>query len=120
MFLAAAAANTDAAFLGSWVSVAFLIINGVAASLGVIALFATRREVSDLATRVKTNENDIDGIREKMEKNKDDLIRSADARSSVLHNRINPIVENTAAIKGQMEAFTESFRNLASILQNKK
>ncbi len=42
----------------------------------------------------------------------DAIMEKGEERAVNLHNRINPVVENTALIKGQMEAFTDSFRAL--------
>ncbi len=41
-------------------------------------------------------------------------------RGRRLHARIDPLVENTAFIKGSMEAFTESFRNFANMHKAKE
>jgi hypothetical protein len=52
-----------------------------------------------------------------MRKQKDELLYSADRRSSVLHNRINPIVENLAALKASNEAFVKVFENFTSVIK---
>ena len=44
------------------------------------------------------------------------LMEVGEGRAKDLHDRINPITENTAMIKGQMEAFTSSFQNFTRIL----
>ena len=39
-----------------------------------------------------------------------------ETRSVQLHNRINDVVENTAEIKGRMEAFTQSFEAFNAVI----
>lgn len=42
--------------------------------------------------------------------------KEGEDRASKIHTRIDPIAENTGEIKGQLVAFTESFRNFATII----
>ena len=44
------------------------------------------------------------------------LIKSEEERATRLHERIDPLAQNTAAIKGSMEAFTTSFNNMTQLL----
>ena len=106
--------------LGSWVGIAFLVINGLAALGGLIAFFATRREVQELDRRVIVTEQAVVDIRDQMSQDKVDLIASGEDRSTRLHRRIDPLIENTAALKASQEAFTESFKNFTAILVNQK
>jgi hypothetical protein len=55
---------------------------------------------------------DLNGVQSKV----DQMRSEGEERAVNLHNRINPIVENTAEIKGRMEAFTTSFNNFTELL----
>lgn len=57
---------------------------------------------------------------EKLEDKLESISRLGEERGRRLHARIDPLVENTAFIKGQMEAFTESFRNFANMQKAKE
>ncbi len=45
-----------------------------------------------------------------------EIQKDSEARAVDLHNRINPLVENTAAIRGGMEAFGKSFDNFTQMM----
>ncbi len=44
------------------------------------------------------------------------LLETNRESASRLHDRINPLIENTASIKGSMEAFTTTFRSMTDLL----
>jgi len=76
----------------------------------------TRAEQAQIEARVLETERTIDAIRNEMKSDRIALMEVGEGRAKELHNRINPITENTAMIKGQMEAFTTSFQNFTKIL----
>lgn len=112
------AGQAGATEVGMWVIVAFLVINGVGGLMGLLSFFATRREVDKLDHRVGKLEDTTEAVRMEMRSMKDDLVLSGDKRSSILHNRINPVVENLAAIKAGQEAFVASFNNFTRVMQS--
>ena len=126
-----AAAGTASESMPGWivfavgVTLIFLLIGEL---LAIGTYFATRREVEDLKVRVARLEdsgvnllNAINAmgtdIRREIQEQKDTLVLSADRRSSVLHNRINPVTTNLSEMKGAMEAFTQSFDNFTETIK---
>lgn len=109
-------AATNAAF-GQWMIIVFAVINGAVGIVGIFSLFATRREMDKIDSRVSKLEETSDTIRNEMRKMKDELTYSADRRSSVLHNRINPVIENLAGVKAAQEAFVGSFDNFTAVMK---
>lgn len=107
-------AEASNAFTGQWVFAASAII-GLFIAVG--SYFATRREVEALAQRIEKSEGTLTAIRAEMKKDKEDLIYSGDRRSTILHHRINPLVENTAALKASQEAFVTSFDNFTGVMK---
>jgi hypothetical protein len=93
-------------------------VSGVGGMLAVASYFATRREVDDIKTRLIKVEDATAAIREEMRRQKDEIMYSADRRSSVLHNRINPIVENLAALKGSNESFVKVFESFTEVMRS--
>ncbi len=112
--------NATNAQIGLWVVIAFACASGIGALVSLASYFATRRELEGAIKRIEKLEEQDGTIRESMRSMKDDLVLSGDRRSSVLHNRINPIVETLAALKGSNEAFMESFRGFIKILEQQK
>lgn len=51
-----AAASPDSSEIGTWILIAILVINGLGAVGGLIAIFATRREVEAIERRVSASE----------------------------------------------------------------
>lgn len=96
--------------IGLWIVIGFFFVNGAASVIGIFQLFATRREVDKLDGRISDLET-------RAPKDKEDLIAAGERRSFVIHNRINPLVENTAAIKAGQEAFTKSFDNFTEVMR---
>jgi hypothetical protein len=100
-------AEASNAFTGQWIYAAAAFF-GLFIAVG--SYFATRREVDDLKVEVRT-------LREELKADREATILSGDRRSSVLHNRINPLVENTAAIKAGQEAQTEALKDFCGVMK---
>jgi hypothetical protein len=100
-------AEASNAFTGQWIYAGAAIV-GLFVAVG--SYFATRREVDDLKQEVRD-------MREEIKKDREASILSGDRRSSVLHNRINPLVENTAAIKAGQEAQTEALKDFCGVMK---
>jgi hypothetical protein len=49
-----------------------------------------------------------------------EIRKDSEERARRLHARIDPVVENTAEIKGRMEAFTQSFDNFTRIMETQR
>lgn len=82
---------------------------------------AQKREISfseEYASKPEVTQikSDLAQIREELRQDKETLLLKGEERAVNLHNRINPVVENTAHIKGQMEAFTVSFNNFTALM----
>jgi len=105
--------------LATWFMIILSAVSGVGGMLAVASYFATRREVDDIKERLVKVEDTTTAIREEMRKQKDEIMYSADRRSSVLHNRINPIVENLAALKASSEAFVITFKGFTEMLRGR-
>jgi hypothetical protein len=103
--------------VATWFMIILSAVSGVGGMLAVASYFATRREVDDIKVRLVKVEDTTTAIRDEMRKQKDDLMYSADRRASVLHNRINPIVENLAALKASNEAFVKVFDNFTVVMK---
>ena len=102
--------------LGTWVVIMFAAASGVSSIIAIFSMFATRREVDRIDTRV-TKLEDVDTIiRAEMNKMKDELFYSAERRSAVLHNRLNPVVENLAQLKGAQDSAQTQMDAFLSIL----
>lgn len=97
--------------VGNWVLVAALIVSGFSSMGGLVAFFATRREVQSIDERVKTTEAAVVAIRAEMKDDKEDLIANGERRSTSLHRRLDPLVENTAALKAGQEAYVHALTN---------
>ena len=116
--LAAAAESAEAAtFQGQWFSVAFLALNAVGVLSGIAFLFATKRELDAQIKRIDTLESDIKKLPERLNEMESEMTAQGERRSTVLHNRINPLVENTAGIKAGLEAHNENFRNFTTLIE---
>lgn len=126
-------AEASDAFIGQWALVAG---GGVSLLGGLIALgsyFATKRELEALVTRMEKLEEFIEAVRNKaaididliQQQSKTDMqlfLRAGEDRAEKLHIRMNPIAIAVAEMRGQMQAFTQSFDNFTKILvsQNEK
>jgi hypothetical protein len=115
----AEAAATGIPALATWFMVILSVVSGVGGMLAVASYFATRREVDDIKSRLAKVEDVTSAIQERMGKQKDEIMYSAERRSAVLHNRINPVVENLAALKASSEAFVTVFEGFTEMMQGR-
>lgn len=69
-----------------------------------------------MSERSKTIFLKIDTVQSEISERIDRSMSEANESRSRLHDRINPVVENTAEIKGRMDAFTQSFDNFTKII----
>lgn len=108
-------------FYGQWLIVGLGVIAGLGGIASIAGYFATRREMVALEKRVSTIEIDQKDDRRNSEihaseRSKTIFSEIKDTREK-LENRINPLVENTAALKASHEAFTNSFINFTNVMQ---
>ncbi len=75
-----------------------------------------QQSVKALEDRLAKLETAHDDIREAMRTDTSEILTKGEERAAKLHERMNPVIENLAFIKGQNEAFTTSFNNLAAVL----
>jgi hypothetical protein len=93
---------------------------------------------AQLEQRIRSHEDRMNALSERMLKDKEQILASGSTRGrtiydkidstedqlrkemSHLRDRMDPVIENLAHIKGQMEGFTESFRNFASMKQQEQ
>ena len=73
-----------------------------------------------LWTRVGRLEDLTGVIRKEVQEQTRELTISADRRSSILHNRINPLIETMSGLKGSQEAFVQSFDNFTAVMKGLK
>ena len=71
--------------IGTWVLIALLIVNGLGGMGGLIAIFATRREVDAMDRRLVITENSI----------KDE--------TSAVHEKINNVAREVSSLTGKTE-----------------
>ena len=117
-------AEASNAFAGQWFYVAVVAINAVGVLVGIIFVFATKRDVEQLEKRADKQDDDIkavddkvDALPTKLADMESRLTAQGERRSSIQHNRINPLVENTSALKAGMEAHNENFRNFTEFIK---
>jgi polyhydroxyalkanoate synthesis regulator phasin len=70
----------------------------------------------DLVKRVDRVESALEKVQREIHTINQDLTLAGEERARLLHERINPLVENTAAIRGGMEAFKQSFDNFTAMM----
>lgn len=107
-------AEASNAFAGEWLYAATAVI-GLLIAVG--GYFATHREVDKLDSRIERAEAALAAIRAELKQDKEELIAVGERRSYVLHSRINPLIENTAALKASQEAFVTSFDNFTNVMK---
>ena len=94
-------------FAGQWVLIAIAVVVGIAAILGVMAYFATSRE---LATVVAT----VDELTKTIaESNRQNELRAGD-----IHDRLNPIAERVSKNEGTLAAFEMGFEKFTRIIES--
>lgn len=120
MIFAEATAPTNA-FWGQWIIVALAILGGLGGLAAVASYFATRRELVSLEVRVTKVEQEVKDDR------RDNQVH-ASQRSAIifaeikdtrdkLSSRIDPLVENTAALKGSHEALLTAMNNQTEMIR---
>jgi hypothetical protein len=105
-------------FTGAGLYMLIAVLGFISSAAGVASYFATRREMEALEKRVSSTEVTAAEIRAEIKKDKEDLIAAGERRSFILHNRINPIIENTAGLKCSQEAFVKSFDNFTEVMRD--
>jgi len=104
-------ADASNSFWGQWVIVALGIFGGLGGLAAVASYFATRREFEALDKRVEKVEETLGGFDQKIAETHIELIANGEKRSTSIHRRLDPLIENIAAMKGAQEAFGQSFDN---------
>lgn len=94
--------------IGNWIMVALLIVNGLGGLGGLLAIFATRREVESMESRVSGLEESVSHVRAEMHAMELRLRDSGTARAEGLHERINAVLASTAQLAGQIDHLTQS------------
>lgn len=107
-------AEANNAFTGELVYGAAAIIGLL---IGIGSYFATRREVDSIVNRVEKMEEAVGGMDAKLAQAQIELIANGERRSTSIHRRLDPLVENIASIKGSQEAFVKSFDNFTEIIR---
>jgi len=81
--------------------------------------FKTERDENEkhISERSRTLFIEIKAVHHELSTKIDRQMELSEESRARLHERINPIVENTAEIKGRMEAFTSSFGNFSEVMQ---
>jgi hypothetical protein len=78
--------------------------------------YATRQELRELKQEITQHLSRQDDFLTRVEAQIAVNNRDAEKRAEELHKRINPVLENTGIVRGQMEAFTQSFDNFTKII----
>jgi hypothetical protein len=112
LFLAQAAttANASESAIGTWVIIAMLVVNGIAASVGVLAIFATRRDVEQVIKmaesamkRADEVDADLQDYKQKVNDNgearKNFIIVHIDAKQAELRQEIARVHQRIDAMK---------------------
>ena len=124
IFFAQVAGSTppvEHAFWGQWIVVAIGIIGGLGGLASLATFFATRRELIALEQRVTRVESEAKEDRHNFEVHASarskTLFDKIEGTRDKLEGRLNPLVENTAALKASQEAFTTAFTNFTNVMQ---
>lgn len=134
-------ADATNAFWGQWMIVGLGIIGGLGGLAAIASYFATRRDfealdkrVTEMADamekritkvdetyekRITKVEEDVSRITNKITSTHIELIANGEKRSTSIHRRLDPLIENTAAMKGGQEAFTTAFENFTRMMESK-
>ena len=117
----AALQNVEPAFWGQWIIVALAILGGLGGLAAVASYFATRRELVSLEHRVGIVERDQRDDRKANEIHASERSKTIFAQinrvQDQMNSRLDPLVENTASLKGSHEAFTTSFTNFTRLME---
>jgi hypothetical protein len=96
--------------VGSWVIIAMLVVNGIAASVGVLAIFATRRDVEQVIKmaeaamkRAEAVDEDLQDYKQKVNDNgelrKNFIIQHIDAKQKETRDAIDRVHQRIDAMK---------------------
>lgn len=110
LFLAQTTATASESAIGTWVIIAMLVVNGIAASVGVLAIFATRRDVEQVikmaeAAMQRADEVDADlqdykqKVNDNGEARKNFIILHIDAKQKELRDEISRVHERIDKLK---------------------
>ena len=89
--------------VGSWVTVALLVVNGLVGLGGLLSFLATRREVEGVERRVETMEGDLREMRDRNETDKAELLEAGEGRARRIHERMD-------AVRTELLGHTEHMR----------
>jgi predicted nuclease with TOPRIM domain len=103
-FMLAQATNPTEQFLGSWVAAAMVVLAGITALFGIVEFFATKREVKTLQERVASAEQDLKELRDKLDRDKTEVICAGSERAKNLHIRIDELQIQLGTVNGQFQA----------------
>jgi hypothetical protein len=78
--------------------------------------YVTRAELHQLRLEIQNHLQRQDDLLERVEAQIASNNRDAEKRAEELHKRINPVLENTGIVRGQIEAFTQSFDNFTKMI----
>ena len=106
---------------GLWIAAGIAALGGVPGVIAVFSLFATRREVQSLESKVKADADANIKRLEKTEKALDDLQRelhmmenriteAGEKRAIAIHDRTNEILSAVSELRGRFEATTHHRR----------
>ena len=93
--------------IGSWVMVAALIINAIVGLGGLLAFFATRREMESVEKRVGTLELELRSMRDRTETDKTEMLAAGECRARRLHERMDDV-------RAELLAHTDTMRREVS------
>lgn len=98
-----AQAPTD---LGNWMLTAVFVVNALTALGGLIALFATRREMESVEKRVGSLEAELRVMRDRNVMDKDEILAAGEERARRLHGRMDTmraeVLEHTDAMRREL------------------
>ena len=98
-------------------SVGGLVTSIISAATSRRALLTTQKRDVTLSDHL-VERRELDELKRELTTERaamNDVLKVSEQRSISLHNRINPIIENTAYIKGQMEGFGDAIRAFGTI-----
>lgn len=86
-----AEANPDASQLGNWLLIGMFVVNSLVALGGVLAFFATRRELEAVEKRTGALETDLRAMRDRNETDKTEMLEAGEGRARRLHERMDQV-----------------------------
>jgi chromosome segregation ATPase len=99
-------------FLGSWMGIAFVAINGVVGLFAIVTFFATRREVDSIEKRVGHLETEMNAIPGRLAELERHLGERGEERLENIYERIEEVRE------GQARKLDEVRRELSGKIDN--